>query len=288
MRLNFRSVILIVLLGVCAPAIADEVSFKSDPQFDFEKNLSSLGIASRPASFHGFKQLDFAMPDGHRAIVVRPDVTAADHPYVWRGEFFGHEPQTDIALLQHGYHVVYVGAQNLYGAPQAMKVWEDFRALLNRAGLDGKIVLIGMSRGGLYCYHWAALHPDTVSVIYGDAPVCDFKSWPGGIARNKPSKKEWEECMRIYGFKDEADALAYKFNPIDNLEPLAKAHIPIIHVVGQADTTVPVSENTDIVEARYKALGGTIEVIRKPGVEHHPHSLADPKPIVDFILKHTN
>jgi hypothetical protein len=58
-------------------------------------------------------------------------------------------------------------------------------------------------------------------------------------------------------------------------------------VVGDADTAVPVSENTTILEARYKKLGGTIQVIQKPGIGHHPHSLKDPKPIVDFILKHT-
>ena len=59
----------------------------------------------------------------------------------------------------------------MYGALLAMKIWEDFHKLLAGAGLNGKIVLIGMSRGGLYCYNWAALHPETVSVLYGDAPV---------------------------------------------------------------------------------------------------------------------
>ena len=28
-----------------------------------------------------------------------------------------------------------------------------------------------------------------------------------------------------------------------------------------------------------------VEVIIKPGNDHHPHSLPDPKPIVDFILR---
>ena len=69
--------------------------------------------------------------------------------------------------------------------------------------------------------------------------------------------------------------------------PLAKAKIPLLHVVGDADVAVPVSENTAILEARYKKLGGKIQVIHKPGIGHHPHSLKDPKPIVDFILKHS-
>ena len=35
---------------------------------------------------------------------------------------------------------------------------------------------------------------------------------------------------------------------------------------------------------RYKKLGGAITVIRKPGGKHHPHSLVDPAPIVDFAV----
>ena len=31
---------------------------------------------------------------------------------------------------------------------------------------------------------------------------------------------------------------------------------------------------------------GKITVIEKPGIGHHPHSLKDPAPIVDFVLKH--
>jgi alpha-beta hydrolase superfamily lysophospholipase len=117
--------------------------------------------------------------------------------------------------------------------------------------------------------------------------VCDFKSWPGGKGKAPGSAEDWKLVMQNYGFKDEAAALKYKKNPVDNLEPLAKAGIPLIHVVGQADKTVPVEENTDLIEQRYKALGGTIEVIRKPGVDHHPHGLENPEAVVKFIVEHT-
>jgi len=75
-------------------------------------------------------------------------------------------------------------------------------------------------------------------------------------------------------------------DPIDNLEPMAKAGIPILHVCGDIDDVVPMSENSDVVEKRYKELGGSIEVIVKKNCNHHPHSLVDPAPIVDFIVKH--
>jgi hypothetical protein len=70
--------------------------------------------------------------------------------------------------------------------------------------------------------------------------VCDFKSWPGGKGKDSTTKHDWELLLKCHGFKDEAEALAYRQNPVDNLEPLARAKIPIIHVVGQADTDVPV------------------------------------------------
>ena len=84
----------------------------------------------------------------------------------------------------------------------------------------------------------------------------------------------------------ESEILNYKKNPVDNLQPLAKAGIPLLHIVGDADLVVPPAENTAIIERRYKEMGGDIQVIHKPGVGHHPHSLVDPKPIVDFIMKH--
>ena len=74
--------------------------------------------------------------------------------------------------------------------------------------------------------------------------------------------------------------------PSTTSPPSPKPTSPIIHVVGQADEVVPVRDNTNVLERRYKILGGTIQVIRKPGIGHHPHSLDDPTPIVQFILHH--
>ena len=62
--------------------------------------------------------------------------------------------------------------------------------------------------------------------------------------------------------------------------------MPLLHVVGDADVVVPVKDNTAILEERYKALGGEIQVIHKPGVGHHPHSLKDPAPLVKFVTGH--
>ena len=75
------------------------------------------------------------------------------------------------------------------------------------------------------------------------------------------SKGLTPRCLAAWGFT-EAQALAFGGNPVDNLKPLADARIPLLLVCGD------------------------IEVIHKPGAGHHPHSLVDPQPIVDFILRH--
>ena len=189
-------------------------------------------------------------------------------------------------LLVAGYHHAHIDVGNTFGSPAAIRHFNAFHDTLTRAGLSDKVVLVGLSRGGLYAYRWACENPCKVSVIYGDAPVCDMKSWPAGKGKGKGSKSDWETAIKCYGFKDEAEAIAYPSNPVDTLAPLAKAGVPLIHVVGDADDIVPVPENTAIMEERYKKLGGTIEVIHKPGVGHHPHGLDDPKSVVDFILRH--
>jgi hypothetical protein len=51
---------------------------------------------------------------------------------------------------------------------------------------------------------------------------------------------------------------------------------------------VTIDENTYLLEKNFRATGGDIQVIVKEGIGHHPHSLADPEPIVRFILSHTN
>ena len=73
-------------------------------------------------------------------------------------------------------------------------------------------------------------------------------------------------------------------SPISKAKTIAEAGIPLIHVVGEADNVVPSSENTDLFEKEILKYGGTIKVIRKPGIGHHPHSLEDPMVILEFIL----
>ena len=43
--------------------------------------------------------------------VVQPKKTAPGRPWIWRARFWGHEPQTDLALLEKGWHLTYSDAK---------------------------------------------------------------------------------------------------------------------------------------------------------------------------------
>lgn len=244
-------------------------------------------LTGTEGDYHGFRTVDFEV-DGRHCRVAIPTQVAPGKPWVWRARFWGHEPQTDIALLKEGFHVAYTDVGGLFGNDTAVAQFNNFHGLLTEQhGFAFKPALEAMSRGGLIAYNFASAYPDKVACIYGDAPVCDIKSWPGGLGEGVGSKADWEQCLRVYGL-DAESVLTFKGNPIDRLEPIAKAGIPLFNVCGAADDVVPMKENTDILAERFRALGGEITIIAKEGVGHHPHSLEDPAPIVEFILKNTD
>lgn len=231
------------------------------------------------SDWHGWKRLDFIV-EGRPALLICPKTPAPGKPWIWRTEFFGQFPSADLALLGRGWHVGCMNASDMYGSPPAMALFDAYyRRVIADYGLAARAVLEGFSRGGLYAFNFAATYPGRVAALYLDAPALDIRIWPG------PKHPLWAECLAYYGLTAEQAATA-KVSPLDRIEPVVRAGIPIFGVSGDADEAVSYRENLGVLVERYRAAGGTIEVIIKPGGKHHPHSLADPAPIVDFLLKH--
>lgn len=232
----------------------------------------------------GFSKYDFSS-SGMDFCIATPKKQACGNPWIWRAEFFGHEPQVDLALLERGWHVVYVPtAAGLYGSPDAVNIWNRaYDYLTQKQTLAKKPVLEGFSRGGLLVYNWAAANPDKVACIYADAPVCVIQSWPGGMGKSARDAENWQYCLQAYALSEE-QAINFKHNPIDKLKPLADSNVPLLHVCGDIDDVVPMQENTNIIKQRYTELGGHMELVIKPNCGHHPHSLRNPEQIVDFII----
>lgn len=270
--------------GKIARKLYSYLAVKPEPSLNVRQRIPFK--VEREFNFHGFKGYVYKNGDVEYYL-VEPRRPAVGNPWMVRARFWNHEPQTDIAMLENGFYLTYCDVADLYGAPVAVKRWDDFYRVMTKAGLAKKVVLEGMSRGGLIVYNWAARNVGKVACIYADAPVMDFKSWPMGKGKSEGSGEDTQRLMKVYGFASEADALKWEGNPVDHAKKLAKAHVPMLHVVGDADVVVPYDENTAVFEKRVKEHGGAVTVIHKPGVGHHPHSLFNPEPIVRFILEAT-
>ncbi|MEW4564899.1 prolyl oligopeptidase family serine peptidase [Bremerella sp. JC770] len=255
--------------------------------------LGSLRAADWPgqtSQWHGYTKHDFTV-DQKPAYVVVPHQAAEGNPWVWRARFPGFHAEADVLLLERGFHVAYINTNDMLGSPTAMKHWDAFYDFMTSKGLNKRVALEGVSRGGLFVYGWASRHPDRVACIYADTPVCDFKSWPGGKGKGVGSSGTWQRLLKEYDFT-EAEALAYQKNPIDILAPIAEAKIPVLHIVSLNDVVVPPTENTFILAERYRKLGGEIEIIEvQEGTEKsqgHHFTHPDPKRVADFIEKHAS
>ena len=269
--------------GVIASRVYETIKLKTDSHFEI---FSKIKEEQKISNFYGFECTSFTF-NGRDCKIVKPKIAAQGRPWIWRARFWGHEPQTDISLLERGFHIVYCDVAELYGNTEAISLWNKFYALMQQCGLAKKAALEGMSRGGVYVYNWALANPGKVACVYADAPVLDLKSWPGGKGKSAGSKGEWETFKKDYSLTEE-QASTFKNSPLDNAEKIAGLGFPMLHVVGDADDVVPIAENTTLFEQRVKIAGGIIDVIHKPDINHHPHSLPNPTPITDFILRATN
>ena len=246
----------------------------------------ALGAKDYPgekSSWEGCDRYDFKV-EGRDALVVIPQKAAPGNPWIWRPAFFGAFPSVDKALLKEGWHLAYYDVTHLYGSPRAVALSKKFYDFtVKEFGLSEKVVVEGFSRGGYMAFAWADAYPETVSCLYVDAPVCDITSWPG---RHQP--EFWNGFLEEWGEKDENVDSGFRGNALNHLPRIAKAGIPIISVCGGKDEGVPYDENMHKVRDAYQAMGGVVEVIVKPDCGHHPHSLEDPTPVVDFIKAHTD
>src|SRR5205823_6482279 len=76
-------------------------------------------FSGRRSRWFGFERVDFEV-DGQPVLVVAPKREAPGRPWVWHGEFFGHKPNPDLALLGRGFHVVYMNMPDMLGSPEAI------------------------------------------------------------------------------------------------------------------------------------------------------------------------
>ncbi len=244
---------------------------------------------TKKTTWHEFDQFHFQIAESPAYLVV-PSEAASGNPWIWRARFPGYHAEMDIQLVRQGFHLAYLDVANEFGCPDVIERAEQFyRFLVNERGLNSKAAMEGVSRGGLFVYNWTAKHPSRVSSIYCDTPVCDFRSWPGGKGKGIGSEAAWKQCLAAYGLSEE-EALAYDQLPIDHADIIARARIPVLHIVSENDRVVPPQENTYRLQEQLKQFGHEMQIIRvtagtaKSDGHHFDHP--DPQRVIDFFIRH--
>ena len=250
----------------------------------------SIDWPGESTEWKGFTKHAFEF-QGRAAYVVEPESRAPGNPWVWRARFPNFHAEADLLLLKRGFTIAYVNTDGMLGSSQAMEIWDTFYQFVTARGLASKCCLEGVSRGGLFVYGFASRWPDRVACIYCDTPVCDISSWPGGKGTGRGHAPTWQSCLKLHGLTEES-VPQFRGNPIDRLQPIAAAGVPILHIVSLNDEIVPPTENTFVLAERYRKLGGQIQVMEvaegteKSGGHHFAHP--DPLRVADFIEAHSS
>ena len=184
--------------------------------------------------------------------VIVPKAAAPGNPWVFRADFVSQDSVVDLALLARGFHIV-TGPVPYNANGPLLAHWNAVYQHLAASGLSKKPVLAGAGKAAGEAYGWAVANPDKVACVYGENPV----------------------LMSVLA----------KTQPLDQLEPLAKAGVPLLHVCGSLDPRL--NDQTRVAEQRYKQLGGQITVIVQEGQGHFPTAPKDPKAVVEFITAQT-
>lgn len=199
----------------------------------------------------------FALSDRTAFLIpANADPHAAAKPWVWYAPTLPNLPGSEEAWMLErfraaGIAVAGVDAGESYGSPAGNKVFDTLHAEMVRRGYSPKPVLLGRSRGGLQTLSWATTNPEKAGGFAGIYPVCDIASYPG-VAKAEELERRLKE-----------------FNPVDRLEGLAKAQVPLFAIQGDADKVVPLEANSGRLQERYKEHGGTMTLIVPPGQGHN-------------------
>ncbi len=160
--------------------------------------------------------------------------------------------------LAAGLHIAGVDVGPSNGSPAAADVCQEFyEQLVGKHGLNKRARVLSHSHGGLIAYGWAFRHPTCVNRIAGMCPATDFRTYPG-----LPNVIAGPTKTLDYGLSlGELTLRVSEFNPVDNLAPLAKAGVKILHLHGDKDTLVPTDANSTELARRYRELGGAAEIV---------------------------
>lgn len=232
-----------------------------------------------------YRKLQF---ENREAIIVYPEEGTTNGYLAVKTEYWEAFPEAiELPLLENGFYLCYIKNDNRFGLDVDLDRKARFiRYVQYEYGLKNKCIPVGMSCGGMIAIKLAARYPELIQCLYLDAPVVNYMSWPCGFGIGKGVSGNYSEILNALGLQNISQLIACRDMPLDRLPVLVENKIPVVMVSGDWDQTVPYCENGVFLEKAYKEAGVEIEVYIKPNGDHHPHGLADPKVVLDFIMRH--
>lgn len=221
--------------------------------------------------------------DGREAFIIPPSnpLKSGLTPWVWYAPTLPGLPADSEKWMferfgKAGIAVAGIDVGESYGSPDGRAQFTAlYRELTEKRGFAKKPVLLGRSRGGLMTLNWAAENPDKVGGFAGIYPVCNLKSYPGLDKANGAYKLT----------SSELEAKLSQHNPIERLEGLANAKVPLFAIHGDIDTLVPLELNSGEVDNRYRKFGGKMQLIVPKGQGHNMWSgFFECQELVDFVV----
>ncbi len=227
----------LVAVSVPLSALADDVKQKTPPKPKIRIELpgENLTIADRPAFL----------------FLPEPAKRASPQPWIFYGPTLPQYPDEaerwmHEQFLEAGIAIAGIDVGEAYGSPASHQAFDAlYDELTRRRGFATKPCLFGRSRGGLWTSSWAIAHPERVAGIIGIYPVYDFRTYPT-LAKAAPAYSLTPE---------ELDKRSAELNPIERIETLARAQIPVTIIHGDEDKLVPLKENSAELLRRYEAAG---------------------------------
>lgn len=238
--------------------------------------------------WNGFEMESISF-EGQDAHVVFPKEGTANGRLMLKTVYWNAFPNAaEIPLLEQGFHLCFVKYESRWGRDEDLDRYARFvRFVAQKYALKERVVPIGMSCGGLMAIKFAAKYPELVACLYLDAPVLNYLSCPCALGSKPYAKDETvAELFAALGIDSLSQLIGYREMPLDKLPRLIANRIPVVMVAGDSDSVVPFHENGALLQAAYEKAGLECPVYIKPGCDHHPHGLDDPKPVIDFVLAH--
>ncbi len=181
-------------------------------------------------------------------------------------------------FLEAGISIAGIDVGESFGSPAGRKLFRSFHSAMRKRGYSRKPMMLGRSRGGLMTLAWAVENPKLVSGFAGIYPVCNLESYPGLDKAATAYEMTPDQLRR---------ALA-RHNPINRLAGLAKAGVPLFAIHGDSDKIVPLEANSGLLDQRYRASGGSMQLVVPRGQGHNMWSgFFESEELAEFVRRYT-